>query len=98
MKKQLSERQKEEWLEVLMLAAKDKRLLDAFLKDLLTPAEYREIVTRWQILKQLEQGIGQRTISKNLEIGISTITRGSRVLDNPAGGANQLLDRLLTKK
>ncbi len=96
--KQPNQHQKEEFLEVLALAARDKRLLDAFLKDALTPAEYREIATRWQILKELWQGRGQREIMRDLKIGIATVTRGSRVLENDTGGATQLLNKLVSRK
>lgn len=96
--KQLNQREKDEFLDTLVLASKDKRLLDAFLKDMLTPAEYREIATRWQILKGLWQGRGQREIMRDLKTGISTVTRGSRVLGNEAGGATQLLGRIVPHK
>ena len=96
--KQPTQHQKEEFLEVLTLAAKDKRLLDAFLKDALTPAEYREIITRWQILKALWQGKGQREIMHDLKTGIATVTRGSRVLEGASGGAAQLLNKLVSRK
>lgn len=72
--------------------------MDAFLKDALTPAEYREITTRWQILKALWQGKGQREIMNDLKTGIATVTRGSRVLENENGGATQLLNKLVSRK
>ena len=97
-KKELKQGHREDLLEVLMLAAKDRRLLDVFLRDILTPAEYREITERWQIVKQLEQGSTQRDISRDLGVAISTITRGSRILENPTGGANQVLQKLLPRK
>lgn len=96
--KQPSTRHKEELLNALSLAAKDSRALDAFLKDILTPVEYREVINRWQILKLLAQGSGHREIMRDLKIGIATVTRGSRVLENPTGGANQIIHKLVHKR
>lgn len=85
---------KKELLKILRFAAKNQGLLDEFLQDLLTPREYREITARWQVVKQLAQKIPQRQIAKNLKIGIATITRGSRELQNPQGGFAQILKLL----
>ena len=92
------EAHKTELLEVFKLATKDAKLFDSFLKDILTPAEYREMATRWQIVKQLAMGKGQREIARDLKIGISTVTRGSRTLENPNGGFNQLLTKFVTRR
>lgn len=72
---------------------KNGKLLNAFLMDILTPKEYEEIIKRWQIVKQLNDGISQRQIAKNLKISLSKITRGSRMLLNKNGGFNQLLKK-----
>ena len=61
-----SERHVEELLDVIQEAAKNRRFLDEFLKDLLTPNEYRELAVRWQIVRLLADGVPQRTIAKNL--------------------------------
>ena len=70
---------------------KDQKQLDIFLQDILTPNEYEEIVKRWQVVKQLSDGIPQRQIASNLKISLAKITRGSRVLLNKKGAFNQLL-------
>ena len=69
----------------------NQRLLKAFLEDLLTPNEYEEIITRWQIVKQLSEGIPQRKIAKNLNVSIAKITRGSKELRDDKGGFSQIL-------
>ena len=66
----------------MMSVAKDKKTLENFLVGILTPAEYKEIVTRWQIVKRLAEGETQRSIAKELAVGIATVTRGSRELGN----------------
>lgn len=81
-------------LEVLRLASRDPKLFELFLKDLLTPRELREIGVRWQIIKRLAQGENQRVIAGDLKIGIATVTRGSRMLSNPSGGFNLMLEKL----
>jgi Trp operon repressor len=80
-----------QFLTVLRRAARNPRFLHAFLRDLLTPREYREFVKRWQIVKLLTRGTTQREIAKRLRVSIATVTRGSRVLLEKRGGFNQML-------
>lgn len=85
-------RQKKELFQVIM-GIRDAKLLEEFLSDLLTPQEYIEVVTRWQLVKQLHAGIPQRAIAKKLKISIAKITRGSRMLLNASGGFNKILKK-----
>lgn len=78
---------------VLAWAGGDPILLRELLKDLLTPQEFEEIATRWQLIQLLDTGMPQREISKKLGVSISKITRGSRELLDPKGGFRQVLDR-----
>ncbi len=78
--------QEKELLEVFTIASKKPELLQLFLEDILTPAEYKAIVTRWQIVKRLKRGENQRAIAEALKIGIATVTRGSRELADDDGG------------
>jgi Trp operon repressor len=73
----------------LLVKIKHVKIMEKFLEDLLTPNEWEEIVERWQLVKQLHKGVPQRTIAKNLDVSIGTITRGSRMLRNKRGGFNQ---------
>lgn len=52
----------------------------AFLHDILTPAEFEEVVLRLQIFKQLKAGTPQRDIATNLNVSVGKISRGSRTL------------------
>lgn len=88
-----NEKHSQEFTKVLQAAAKDKELLEKFLRDLLTPAEYKEVVARWQIVKDLKQGMSQHEIADQLKVGVATVSRGSRVLMNPTGGFNELLKK-----
>lgn len=77
----------QELLSVLVqVAISDKKLLEEFLIDLLTPAEYCEVGLRWQIVKMLHKGIPQRQIAEKLGVSVATVGRGSRELLDPKGG------------
>ena len=79
--------------ESVLAKINDVKPMSAFLKDLLTPAEYEEIKRRLQIIKLLKQGLPQREVAKKLKIAIATITRGSRMLKNPKGGFNKIFKK-----
>ncbi len=85
MKQDLS-RYKTELVDVLITISDYRDLFSAFIEDILTPAEFDEIVLRWQIIKQLQAGTPQRTIAENLGVGIATVTRGSRSLHSKKRG------------
>jgi TrpR family trp operon transcriptional repressor len=55
------------------------QMLD-FLKGLLTPKEFDEVVTRLQIVKLLKKGLPHQEIARQLKVGVATVTRGSREL------------------
>lgn len=83
---------------LLQDAAKDRKLLHDFLRDLLSPFELTDIATRWQIIKQLDRRVPHRKIARNLRVAVATITRGSRMLENKDGGFNQVLNKYGHKK
>lgn len=70
-------------------AAKDEQLLDAFLRDLLTPAEIHDLPLRLDIIRQLKSETPQRQIAESLGVSIAKVTRGSRMLLNKSGGFNK---------
>jgi TrpR family trp operon transcriptional repressor len=73
-------------LTTLLTSIPSSEAMDKFLDDLLTPAEYEEIAKRWQIVKLLQAGVPQREIAKQLNVGIATVTRGSRMLQQSSSG------------
>lgn len=73
-----------------LASVRDEKEMKILLKALLTPAEYKEIATRLQIFKQLDAGVSQRTIAKDLGIGIATVTRGSRALNESEGWLSKM--------
>lgn len=61
-----------------LLTIKTKAEMEDFLRGILTPKEIEEIPTRLQIVKMLKAGMPQHRIAKELEIGVATVTRGSK--------------------
>lgn len=70
-----------ELVEALLQAKSPESVLD-LLKGLLTVKELDEIARRLQIVKMLKAGMSQRDIVEKLNVGIATVTRGSKELIN----------------
>lgn len=51
-----------------------------FLEGILTPRELDELTTRLQIIKLIKKGLPHQEIARRLEVGVATVTRGSREL------------------
>jgi TrpR family trp operon transcriptional repressor len=60
--------------------ADDPVLIKAFLESLLTENEVSDISSRWTLVRLIERGMSQRTISRELGLSLCKITRGSREL------------------
>lgn len=58
----------------------DRKEVENFLMDLLTPNEIVEIGKRWDLIKLLVDGIPQRDIAKQLGISLGKISRGAHEL------------------
>ena len=63
-----------------LLAQKQLPAMTEALEALLTPYEQEEVIHRLQIFTLLTKGLSQREISKQLGVGIATVTRGSKAL------------------
>ncbi len=73
----MQKRYLEQFIYVLQ-AAKDRGQMLNLLEGILTPQELLEIPTRLEIVKRLKKGITQQKIAEDLQVGIATVTRGSR--------------------
>lgn len=71
---------------------------EKLLADILTPQELASVAERWQLIQELHKGTPQRDIAKKLNVSISKITRGSRMLQFGSGGFQTFLDRLGRKR
>ncbi|MDR1374697.1 MAG: trp operon repressor [Treponema sp.] len=74
----------------------DGKLIESFLRCLLTPAETADIAARWALVKALDEKIPQREIAKRLGLSLCKITRGSRELKKPGSGFEKILHILKT--
>ena len=71
----------------------DPRLVERFLSSILTPAEIREISSRWALVQLLDQGVSQRQVAKKLGLSLCKITRGSRELKKRNSAFKQMIDQ-----
>lgn len=67
------------------LSSVSKKDMALILDDLCTPQEIVELAERLHVLRKLKEGKTQRTIADDLGISVTTVTRGSRVLQYGAG-------------
>ena len=74
----------------LLGSAKDAATLRNLLTDLLTPQEAEALAERIQILKLLNSGITQREAAAKLGISVTTVNRGSRVIQYGTGAARNV--------
>ncbi len=70
----------------------DERLIEKFLKSLLTEKELNEISSRWELVKHLDKGMSQRKISEKLGISLCKITRGSKELKKKHSAFKHMID------
>ena len=71
-----------------LLTANNAETLEQLLSSLLTPAEMTEISKRLQIFKLLNEGMPHRKIADTLGVGIATVSRGSRALNQSSSSRN----------
>jgi TrpR family trp operon transcriptional repressor len=88
--------QKEE-LNKLIALLKDAAEVEELFKELLTPAEYEDLARRWHLVRLLITGASQREVSKEVGIGVATVTRGARELRNESCMFKHMYERLYSK-
>ena len=69
----------------------DARLIEAFLRQILTGDELKAVGSRWQLVRMLRAGRSQRDISRSLGLSLCKITRGSRELKKKDGAFLKVL-------
>ncbi len=65
---------------IIQEISRHKDDLDGFLEDILSPQEIEAIDERIKIMHSLVTEKTQREIAEELEISITTVSRGSRIL------------------
>lgn len=58
--------------------AKTEKELENLLLGLFTSGEREELAQRIEIVKLLKQGVAQHTIAEKLGVGVATVTRGAK--------------------
>jgi TrpR-related protein YerC/YecD len=66
----------------------------AFLRDLCTLGELRDLAQRWAVVRHLDAGLHYSEISRRTGASTATITRIASWLNHGEGGYRLLLDRL----
>ena len=88
--------QKEE-LSKLIASLKDPNEVESLFEELLTPAECEDLARRWHLVRLLINGASQREVSKEVGIGVATVTRGARELRNESCMFKHMHNRLYSK-
>ncbi len=78
------------------LLLRNEKECQAFLRDLCTPGEIKDIEERWQIAQILNEGkLSYREIQKKTGASVTTVGRVARFLkDEPYQGYRTILKRL----
>lgn len=62
----------------LLVSIDNTQEMRNFLFGLLTPKEREELPRRVEIVRQLKKGVPQQEIAARLGVGVATVTRGSK--------------------
>ncbi|MFK8052012.1 MAG: YerC/YecD family TrpR-related protein [Woeseiaceae bacterium] len=83
-----SRRQKsnEQALSKAFASLADPRSVQAFLKDICTPAELQALADRWQVALLLREELSYRAIHDQTGVSVTTIGRVARYVSSGAGG------------
>lgn len=80
-----------------ILTIKSKTEAANFFRDLLTVPELIEFANRWQIVKRLVAGEPYLSISKQLKVSTTTVTRVASWLNNGMGGYKAVSSRVFNR-
>lgn len=69
----------------------DPEKMEAFLREILTPAEFHDLALRWELMQRLQEGQTQRQIAAELGVSLCKITRGARILKQKGAVSKQFL-------
>lgn len=75
----------------LFTAMDDENKMTRLFDELFTERERNDLTLRWQLLKELHQGMTQRDIASKHKISLCKITRGSKILKSKGSIIRELL-------
>ena len=84
----------EAWLFRALLSLETIPEMQAFFRDLCTPAELEALTDRWRVVPWLERGVPYREIHEHTGVSVTTIGRVARFLTQGNGGYRRALDRV----
>jgi TrpR-related protein YerC/YecD len=67
--------------------------VERFLRDLCTLGELEAMAHRWQVAKQLDQGLPYHEVARRTQASTTTVTRVAQWLRRGEGGYRLALDR-----
>ena len=67
-------------------------MIERFFREILTPKEVKDLSSRWELVKLLEEGVSQREIARRLHLSLCKITRGARELKKPVSALREMLE------
>ena len=71
--------------------------VQAFLRDLCTPAELEAMVDRWRVVPLLRDGVPYRDIHQRTGVSVTTTGRVARTLEQGHGGYAVAIERLASR-
>ena len=69
----------------------DPEEMKKLFEEMLTPSERKDLVLRWNLMKDLYRGLPQREIAASYGISLCKITRGSKILKKKDSYCKRLL-------
>ena len=78
-----------------LLSLESVEEIQAFFRDLCTPAELEALTDRWRVVPWLRRGVPYREIHDHTGVSVTTIGRVARYLTLGNGGYRLAADRVL---
>lgn len=78
----------------LLSSLKDAKEAEELLTILLTPAEYEDVIKRWQIIRLLFENKPQRLVRDKLQTAIATVSHGAREVKSKRDNIKKFYQRL----
>ena len=80
-----------------ILSLENEEEAKAYLRDLLSERDLRELAMRWEVAKKLDAGVPMSEIQDEYKQSYTTITKINRWLKEGCGGYKMMIERLKKK-